>query len=93
MSLANAYTSSEIKERPIPEDSNTKDDYVQTFPPITKIIVGNYYEYFKQVKEGNLYYLDQTKTAVISCFSIVGVSQNCQKLNKIDGGKMKKWVL
>ena len=67
-------------------DSNTKDDYGQTFPLMTKIIVYNYYEHLKQVKESDSYYLDQTKTALISCFSIVGF---CPELSEIE---QKRWV-
>ena len=44
-----------LKKDPFLIDGNTKDDYVQTFPPMTKVIVGHYYEHFKQVKEGDLY--------------------------------------
>ena len=62
-------------------DSNIKDDYGQIFPPMTKVIVRNYYEHFKQVKEGDLYYLDQTKTAAISCFIVLGV---CPELSEIE---------
>ena len=39
---------------------------VTPFPPMTKIIVVNYYWYFKQVKEG-------AKAAVIFFFSFIGV--------------------
>ena len=72
-----------LKKDPFLTDGNTKDDCGQTFPPMTKVIVGHYYEHFKQVKEGDLYYLDQTKTAVISQV----FAQNCRKLNKRDGEK------
>ena len=54
---------------------------------MTKVIVGNYYEHFKQVKEGDLYYLDQTKTAVISCFGVVGV---CPELSEIEQKRQGK---
>ena len=74
-------------------DSNTKDDHGQTFPTMIKIIVGNYYEHFKQVNESELYYLDQTKTAVISCFSVVGVCPELSEIEQNRWGKMNKWVL
>ena len=41
-----------LKKDPFLSDSNIKDDYGQTFSPMTKVIVGNYYKHFKQVKEG-----------------------------------------
>ena len=43
-----------LKEDPFLTDSNIEDDYGETFPSMTKVILGNYYEYFKQVKEGDL---------------------------------------
>ena len=36
-----------------------------TFLPITKIISGRYYEHFTQVKEDDLFYLDEIKTSVV----------------------------
>ena len=72
--------SSEIND-PFLTDSNTKGDYGQTFASMTKVIFGHYYEHFKQVKKGNLYYLDQTKTSLISCFIVVGA---CPELSEIE---------
>lgn len=37
-----------------------------TFLSITKIIWGRYYEHFTQVKEDDLFYLDEIKTSVVS---------------------------
>lgn len=55
-----------LKKNPFLRDSDTKYGHGYTFPPMTKIIVVNYYWHFKQVKEG-------AKAAVISFFSLVGV--------------------
>ena len=74
-------------------DSNVKDDYGQTFLPMTKVIAGNYYEHFKQVKEGDLYYLDQTKTAVISCFNVAGVCPELSEIEQQRRGKNKQMGL
>ena len=71
--------SSEIND-PFLTDSNTKGDYGQTFASMTKVIFGHYYEHFKQVKKGNLYYLDQT-TSLISFFIVVGA---CPELSETE---------
>ena len=55
---------------------------VTPFPPMTKIIVVNYYWYFKQVKEG-------AKAAVISFFSFVGVCPEFFR-NWKETGKIRK---
>ena len=47
---------------------------------MTKVIFGHYYEHFKQVKKGNLYYLDQT-TSLISFFIVVGA---CPELSETE---------
>ena len=60
---------------------------------MTKVIVGNCYEHFKQVQDLDLYYLDQTKTAVISCFSVVGVCSELLEIEQKKEGKMNKWTL
>ena len=60
---------------------------------MTKVIVGNCYEHFKQVQDRDLYYLDQTKTAVISCFSVVGVCSELLEIEQKKGRKMNKWTL
>ena len=71
--------SSEIND-PFLTDSNTKGDYGQTFASMTRVIFGHYYEHFKQVKKGNLYYLDQT-TSLISFFIVVGA---CPELSETE---------
>ena len=60
---------------------------------MTKVIAGNCCEHFKQVQDRDLYYLDQTKTAVISCFSVVGVCSELLEIEQKKGGKMNKWTL
>ena len=74
-------------------DSNIKDGYGQTFHARTKVIVGNYNEHFKQAKEGDLYYLDQTKRAAIPCFSVVGVCPELSEIEQKRQGKIEQMGL
>ena len=52
---------------------SVKEDYGHNIPANTKVIERNYLEIFKETKEGDLYYLDTSKLALISWFSVVGV--------------------
>ena len=38
-------------------NESVKDDYGHYIPANTKVIEGNYYEIFKETREGDLYYL------------------------------------
>ena len=60
--------------------------------PQWPVIVGHYYDYehFKQVKEGDLYWVDQTKTAVVGF-----LFQCCRCLTRIIGNWTRygqKWT-
>ena len=54
-----------------------KDDYGHDFPPQHRVVEGHYLEIHKTNKEGDLYYLDENRTAIISAFAVVG---NCTGL-------------
>ena len=56
---------------PYTTEANEKDDYNHTFPINHKVVKGHYMEVFKETKDGDIYYLDLMKTAIISCFSVV----------------------
>ena len=51
-----------------------KDSYNYTVPANLKVIKGHYPVLFKETKEEDLYFLDSKKTALSSCFSVVGIS-------------------
>ena len=38
-----------------------------------KVIKGHYIEIFKEMKDGDIYYLDSKETAIIPCYCIVGI--------------------
>lgn len=64
-----------------------KDDYGHFIPANTKVIEGHYYEVFKEVKEGDLYYLDTSKSAIVSCYSVVGI---CPEFVEVEQMRKKK---
>ena len=67
-----------LSKDPFTTAESVKDDYGHYIPANIKVIEGNYLEIFKETKEGDLYYLDTSKLAII-CFSVVGI---CPELNK-----------
>ena len=64
-----------------------KLNYGHNIPANTKVIEGNYFEIFKETKEGDLYYLDTSKLAIISCFSVVGI---CPEFVEVEQMRRKK---
>ena len=66
---------------------SVKDDYGHNIPANTKVIERNYLEIFKETKEGDLYYLDTSKLALISWFSVVGV---CSEFVEVEQMRHKK---
>ena len=50
-------------------------------------------EVFKETKDGDIYYLDVTKTAIISCFSVVGICPELEILRMKKQGKMMSMSL
>ena len=65
-----------------------KDGYNHTFPANCKVIKGHYLEIFKETKDGDAYYLDDNKTALISCFSVVGICPDLDVVQIKRKGKM-----
>ena len=72
---------------PYTTEANEKDDYNHTFPINHKVVKGHYMEVFKETKDGDIYYLDLMKTAIISCFSVVGI---CPELELIQMKRQEK---
>ena len=62
-----------LSKDPFTTTESVKDDYGHYIPANTKVIEGNYLEIFKETREGDLYYLDTSKLAIISCFSVAGI--------------------
>ena len=65
-----------------------KDSYNHTFPANHKVVKGHYLEIFKETKDGDVYYLDDNKTALILCF-VVGI---CPDLNVVQIKRQGKIV-
>ena len=58
-------------------ESEVTDDYRHTFPPAHRVVEGHYLEIHRETNNGTVYYVDQTRKALISAFCIVG---NCPEL-------------
>ena len=57
--------------------AETTDNYRHTFPPAHRVVEGPYLEIYKETNDGTLYYIDNTRKALISAFCVVG---NCPEL-------------
>ena len=83
-----------LKKDPFLIDGNTKDDYVQTFPPMTKVLLVIIMSILSKSKR--VTYTEQTKQKQLCCRFPISVlqmfDQNYRKLNKIRA-KMNKWAL
>ena len=42
---------------------------------------------FSKIKEGDLYYLDKSKSAIVSCYSVVGI---CPEFVEVEQMRKKK---
>ena len=76
-----------LSKDPFRTSKSVKDDYGYYIPANTKVIEGNYLEIFKETKERDLYYLDTSKLAIISCFSVVGI---CPEFVEVEQMRRKK---
>ena len=59
---------------PFRTETTVSDDYNHEFPPLHWVVEGNYFEIHKTSNEGDIYYIDSKKKAIISPFCVVG---NC----------------
>ena len=66
-----SYHIFKLSRDPFQTDKVLTDDYNHQFPPLTKVIEGNYFEIHKSNTGCDIYYLD-TKRALISSFCVVG---------------------
>ena len=64
--------------------STVTDDYNHVFPPMHRVVEGNYLEVHREVPNGKTYYLDTRKKALISAYCVVG---NCPQLPHVTGKK------
>ena len=69
-----------LTKEPYETEELVRDDYGHDFPPFHRVIEGHYLELHKALKEGDVYYLDEQRTAVISAFAVVG---NCPLLETL----------
>ena len=63
-----------LTEDPYVTDCVVSDDYGHDIPPMHRVVEGHYLEVHKATNDGDIYFLDDSKTAIISSFSVVG---NC----------------
>ena len=76
-----------LSKDPFTTTESVKDDYGHYISANIKVIEGNYLEIFKETKEGDLYYLDTSKLALISWFSSVGI---CPEFVEVEQMRRKK---
>ena len=69
-----------LTKDPYKTTSLTTDGYGHEFPPLHRVVEGNYLERHLTNNDGDVYYLDETKTAIISAFAVVG---NCPPLDSL----------
>ena len=69
-----------LTKEPYETEELVRDDYGHDFPPFHRVIEGHYLELHKALKEGDVYYLDEQRTAIISAFAVVG---NCPLLETL----------
>ena len=63
-----------LSSSPYETSAEEKDDYNHTFPQFHRVVKGNYLEIYKERIDGNLYYVDLKREAIISAYCVVG---NC----------------
>ena len=68
-------------------ESETKDHYNHTYPPEHKIVIGNYLEIHI------IFYLENKRKAIISCFSNAGVSPESEFIQGKRCGKTEDVLL
>ena len=67
--------------------AETTDDYRHTFSPAHRIVESHYLEIYKEINDGTLYYIDNTRKALISAFCVFG---NCPVLPSTQQKKRRK---
>ena len=73
--------------KPFETEIDVTDDYGHTFPSHHRVIRGHYLERFKEVKEGEIFYLETKKTAYVSSLCVAGV---CPELSEVTGKRKGK---
>ena len=63
-----------LLREPFETEATTSDDYNHEFPPFLRVIKSNYFELHKSTNDGDVYYIETKKKAIISTFCVVG---NC----------------
>ena len=65
---------------PYETQSDITDDYQHSFSTNQRVIQGNYLEMFKEVRDGDIYYVDKRRSAIVSSLCVVGV---CPELKEV----------
>ena len=72
-----------LTDPPFVTTDNVVDDYNHEFPANHRVVKGNYLEVQKEMNDGStLYYVDKTRQAMVSEFSVVG---NCPEAIQTSG--------
>ena len=59
---------------PYETEGVVSDDYNREFPPLHRVVEGHYLEMHKTNNDGDIYYLDEDRAAIVSAYCVVG---NC----------------
>ena len=78
-----------LSEAPFETTDTVLDDYNHSFPPNHRVVKGNYLEMHKDLTDGTLYYVDETRQAIISAFCVVG---NCPEPPHTSGQRRGKTI-
>ena len=63
---------------PFTTTSAMKDDYNHMFPPLQKVVMGNYLEIHKETGNGTLYYVDIKRGAIFLPFVLLATAPHQQ---------------
>ena len=63
-----------LSNDPYETEGVVSDDYNHDFPPLHRVVEGHYLEMHKTNNDGDIYFLDEDRTAIVSAYCVVG---NC----------------
>ena len=78
---------------PFVTDDVITDNYNHSLLPQHRVIKGHYLELFREQKYGFIYYLEKSKEAVISAFSVIGVCPDLDTVAIKRKGKMEEMYI
>ena len=80
----------QLTSKPFETEIDVTDDYGHTFPSHQRVIRGHYLEQFKEVKEGEIFYLETKMMAYVSSLCVAGVCPELVKVTRKQKGKEEK---